>query len=492
MEAEKMNYINKKPVLGLAVSNRAFFNPEIALAGRNEIVSLLDSLAISYVIQDVNATASGCIENYHDARILAAEFRKHQREIDGILVILPTFGDEAAVVDAIHLSGLKVPVLLQACGDDPAKVDVKSRRDAFCGKISVANNLYQYGIPFTDTTYHTCAINSDAFRQDLLKFTAVCRVVRGVRSLRVALIGARPTAFRTVRFSEKILQQYGITTVPVDLSEIIAQAVMIPDDDPAVTEKLTAVRDYGTIEKNIPPEHMRKQAKFSVAVEKWIEENDIDASALQCWNSLEANYGCAACLSMSMMGDLLMKPSACEADVSGAVSMYILDLASQNAAALLDWNNNYREETEICVNTHCSNYPRSFMGNAVSIGNLDLLGETFGADRCFGAVKGHVKPGEMTFFRISTDDTKGRIKAYLGEGSFIDKEFNMDGGIAVCQVPGLRKLLATVVQNGFEHHVAMVRSHVAGIVYEAVTKYLRWNVYYHNRPQDLPELIDEG
>jgi len=429
------------------------------------------------------------VENYRDAQFLAEEFKKHRDEIDGIVVILPTFGDEVAVTEAIRLSGLDVPVLVQACNDDPGKVDVKSRRDAFCGKISVCNNFYQYGISFTDTSHHTCDISSEAFKNNLADFSAVCRVVKGIRNLRVGVIGTRPTAFQTMRFSEKILQQSGITVIPIDLSEILGLVNVLKDNDPAVIEKINSIKQYGNIERNVLPANIIKQAKFSVIVEKFAEDNNLHAAAIQCWNSLEINYGCAACLTMSMMGDLLMKPAACEADVCGVVSMYALDLASKNAAALLDWNNNYKDEKEICINTHCSNYPRSFMGTDVAIGNLDLLGETFGGDRCFGAVKGHVKPGEMTFFRISTDDTKGCIKAYLGEGAFINKEFNMDGGIAVCQVPGLRKLLATVCQNGFEHHVAMVRSHVADIVYEAVSKYLRWKVYYHNRPLDLPEIL---
>ena len=484
-----MNIINKKPCLGLVVSNRAFFNPDLALAGRREVVSLLDSLGIDYVIQDEKATASGCVENYRDAQILAEEFKKRRDEIDGIVVILPTFGDEIAVTESIRLCGLNVPVLVQACNDDPAKVDVKSRRDAFCGKISVCNNLYQYGIPFTDTTYHTCNISSKMLVKDLNYFLAVCRVVKGIRNLRVGVIGTRPTAFQTMRFSEKLLQQNGITVIPVDLSEILGMVNALNDNDPELAAKINGIRQYGNIEKNVLPANIVKQAKFSVIVEKFARDNNLQAAAIQCWNSLEANYGCAACLTMSMMGELLMMPAACEADVCGAVSMYALDLASKNTAALLDWNNNYREETEICINTHCSNYPRSFFGTDITIGNLDLLGETFGGDRCFGAVKGHVKPGDMTFFRISTDDTKGCVKAYLGEGVFIEREFNMDGGIAVCQVPGLRKLLATVCQNGFEHHVAMVRSHVGNIVHEAASKYLGWKVYYHNRPADLPERI---
>ena len=484
-----MNLINKKSCLGLIVSNRAFFNPALALAGRREIISVLEELGINYVIQDEKATSSGCIENYRDAQLLADVFKKQRDEIDGILVILPTFGDEIAVTEAIRLSDLNVPVLVQACNDTPDKVDVKSRRDAFCGKISVCNNLYQYGIPFTDTSCHTCDLSSKKLASDIADFNAVCRVVKGIKNLRVGVIGTRPTAFQTMRYSEKILQQHGITVIPVDLSEILGWANTLKDDDPAVIAKINAIKGYGNIEKNVLPANIIKQAKFSIIVEKYTEDNNLQAAAIQCWNSLEINYGCAACLTMSMMGDLLMKPAACEADVCGVVSMYALGLASKNAAALLDWNNNYNEETEICINTHCSNYPRSFIGTDVTIGNLDLLGETFGGDRCFGAVKGHVLPGDMTFFRISTDDVQGCVKAYLGEGEFIDREFNMDGGIAVCQVSGLRKLLATVCQNGFEHHVAMVRSHVANIVYEAVSKYLGWKVYYHNRPSDMIEKL---
>jgi L-fucose isomerase-like protein len=180
-----------------------------------------------------------------------------------------------------------------------------------------------------------------------------------------------------------------------------------------------------------------------------------------------------------MMGES-GRPSACEADVCGAVSMYALYLACGNAPALLDWNNNYAHEENLCVNTHCSNYPKSFMDSEIEVSNLDLLGNTLGVDRCFGAVKGHVGVGPMTFFRISTDETKSSIKAYLGEGDFVSRPFPMDGGIAVCSVPAMRKLMKTICANGFEHHVAMVRSHTAGILYESLSKYLQWKIYWHN------------
>ena len=191
---------------------------------------------------------------------------------------------------------------------------------------------------------------------------------------------------------------------------------------------------------------------------------------------MQDNYGCASCLTMSMMGENSM-PSACEVDVTGAVSMYALLLASGNPPGFLDWNNNYGSEENKCVNTHCSNFPKSFIGATPEIADLDILGETLGRENCFGAVKGKVAPGPMTYFRVSTDDPRGKIKSYLGEGEFTDDPFNMDGGIAVCKVPELRRLLSHICQNGFEHHVAMVRGQVADILEESIDKYLGWDIF---------------
>lgn len=478
-----MDMISRKTVFGVIVSNRGFFNAQLALDSRKEFLAILDKLGLGYVVTPVGSGSSGIVGTRDEAKACAKLFRENADKIDGIIVLLPNFGDEVAVIEAIKGADLGVPVLVQASNDEIDKVDVKSRRDAFCGKISLCNNLYQYDIPFTDTTSHTTDISGDEFRADIVRFASVCRVVRGIRGMRVGLIGTRPTAFQTVRFSEKILQKSGITTVPVDLSEILARATAIPANDASLAQKVADIRAYGKIPASIKEENILKQARLSVAIDEWCDKNDIDVSAIQCWNSLEENYGCAACLTMSMRGEL-KKPTACEADICGAISMYALTLASGNSSALLDWNNNYGREADICVNTHCSNYPKSFMGTDVEISNLDLLGETFGAERCFGAIKGSVQPGDMTFFRISTDDTRGVVKAYVGDGEFIKKKFPMDGGIAVCKVDGMRKLLGAICANGFEHHVAMVRSHAASVVHEAATKYLGWNVYFHNEPEN--------
>jgi L-fucose isomerase-like protein len=470
--------IRRKITLGVVIGSRAFFSPAPCLTARTQVLAQLDRLGIAALTLPYEATADGAVQSIADAELYAAHFKAHRDDIDGLVICLPNFGDEIAIAELVNRAKLNVPILLQACNDDIDKVDVHSRRDAFCGKLSVTNNFWQYGVPFTETTTHTSDIDSAEFAADLDRFARVCRTVRGLRGARLGAIGARTGAFQTMRYSEKLLQASGITVVTVDLSEMMGAAGAVRDDDPALLEKMERIKAYGTIPAHIQPSQILTQAKWTLAVNRWIEENGCDASAIQCWRSLQDNFGCATCVTMSMMGEELM-PSACEVDIMGALSMYSLALASGAPPAILDWNNNYGREADKCVCTHCGNFPKSFIGDTPEISELDVLGEVIGRAKCFGAVKGKVKAGPMTYFRLSSDDRAGTLKCYLGEGEFTDDPFGMDGGIAVTRVSRLRELMRFVTQNGFEHHVAMVRGHHAGVVNEAVTRYLNWPSYHH-------------
>lgn len=479
-----MKQINKKITLGLIISSRAFFNSAYAPTARKDLTNLCNKLGIDYKIMDIDATPNGAVETREDSIKYAAFFNKHRAEIDGLVVSLPNFGDEIGVVETINKAKLDVPILLQACNDEIDKVDVASRRDAFCGKLSITSNFYQYGIPFTDTTSHTSDLDGEEFKQDLQNFVSICRTVRGLRNARIGAIGARTSAFQTMRYSEKLLQFSGINVITADLSEILYSAEKLTANDDEVKAKLTAIEAYGKIPNYIIKEKIIKQARLSVIIDRWMTENECDASSIQCWTSVQDNFGCATCLSMSMMGEQL-SPSACEVDVMGAISMYALALASMSPPAILDWNNNYGYEKDKCVCTHCGNFPKSFIGEEPEISNLDVLGTVIGQDKCFGAVKGKVKAGDMTYFRLSTDDIAGKIKSYVGEGEFTDDPFEMDGGIAVTKVPRLRELLTFIARNGFEHHVAMVRGLHANNIEEAVSRYLNWQTYSHRKEPQI-------
>ncbi len=475
--------IRRKVTLGVVIGSRAFFSPAPCKAARDEVLAQLSALGIDAITLPYEATQNGAVQSMADAQAYADHFKKHADQIDGLVICLPNFGDEIAIIELVNRAKLNVPILLQASNDEVDKVSVSQRRDAFCGKISVTNNFWQYGVPFTETTSHTCDVSGTEFRSDLERFSRLCRTVRGLRGARLGSIGARTGAFQTMRYSEKLLQDAGITVVTVDLSEMMGAAGAIPDDDSDLRGKMERIRAYGKIPAHITETQLRTQAKWTLAVNRWIEENECDASAIQCWRSLQDNFGCATCVTMSMMGEELM-PSACEVDIMGAVSMYALALASGAPPAILDWNNNYGYEPDLCVCTHCGNFPKSFIGDTPEISELDVLGTVIGQSKCFGAVKGKVKAGPMTYFRLSSDDRAGTLKCYLGEGEFTDHPFAMDGGIAVSKVQDLRRLMRFVTQNGFEHHVAMVRGHHADVVAEAVTRYLRWPMYHHGALPD--------
>ena len=439
---------NGKTCFGVIIGTRAYFNSELAKDVRKQLLKTLDEGGYEYVIlpEDATPTGSSSIETREDGLKVSKQFRAHRDEIDGIIVSLPNFGFEIGIINAISDADLNVPVLVQACDDENDKVDLDSRRDAFCGKISVCNNLYQYGIPFTDTTLHTYSIYDPLLKKDIDKFAAICRVVNGLRHCRLGQIGTRPLGFNTCRASEKLLQRSGITVVPADLSEILYAAQKIKDDDPKFIEMCNRTCKYAKVPDNYK-EKLGLQAKFSVAVENWIEANDVQAVAIQCWDSLEQNYGCAPCVTMSMLSD---------------------------------WNNNFAEDRNKCVCTHCGNYAKSFVGNDdLKLGPLGVLGRTLGKINTFGAVYAKVSEGPFTFFRISTDDPKGCIKAYLGKGQLTNDPYGMDGCIAVTQVDNLQKLMKYICKNGFEHHVAMCRTDVVDILNEAIETYLGWNLYVH-------------
>ena len=463
---------------GVLISNRSFFPDHLVLTARQQLLACLDQWGHKVITLSPEDTNMGETMTYAEAEKCAALFKAHADEIDGVIICLPNFGEEAGIADAIRMSKLDCPILIQACDDDFDKLQLENRRDAFCGKLSLCNNLYQYGIKYTLTTRHTCAIQSEEFHADVERFARVCAVVKTLRSARIGQIGARVMPFRTVRYSEKLLQASGITVETEDFSEIFADIAELRDEA-QIAAKVAEIRAYGNVAEGISDEKVVRQAKLCIAIENWMEAHKCDASAIMCWDSVEANYGCAACLVMSMMG-MKGKPSACETDIMGAVSMLALLKASGVPPIYQDWNNNYKNEPNKCINVHCSNYPACAFESKPEIANLDILATTLGTEVSFGALKGRVKPGPMTFLKVSTDDRRGVIKCYLGEGKFTDDPLPTFGGVAVCEVPELNKLMHYAARNGFEHHVALVQSECADVLEEALGNYMGWEVYRHS------------
>ncbi len=467
---------HKQMTMGIIVGNRGFFPGHLAETGREEMIRAVEKAGMACVVLGTDQSKHGAVETHEEAKRCAALFQQNRGRLDGIIVALPNFGDERAVADTLRLARLNVPVLVQATPDTPGKMTIASRRDSFCGKMSACNNLRQYGIPYSLTSLHTVSPDSAEFQKDLAWFAAVCRIVNGLRNLRVGSIGARPAAFNTVRYSEKLLEAQGISVETIDLSEIMGRIARLPDGDASVQAKLAEIRKYVST-SGVPDSALVKMAKLGAVIDGWMKAAEVTVSAVQCWTSMEEYLGVVPCTIMSMMSNNLF-PSACEVDVCGTIGMYALALASETPSALLDWNNNYGDDPDKAVCFHCSNLPKHFFQDA-RMDFQEIIAGTVGKENTFGTCVGRVKAGAMSFARFSTDDTAGIMRGYTGEGEFTNDPLNTFGGAGVVQIRHLQRLLHYICENGFEHHVAANFSTVAGAVHEAATRYLGWQMYWH-------------
>ena len=465
-----------KMTFGVIVGNRGFFPDHLAKSGREDMIATLTAAGHNAVCLTPAESKYGAVETRHEAQKCAELFRSKQDILDGIIVTLPNFGEERSIAEALRMTNLKVPVLIQATPDSVSKMTIADRRDSFCGKMSACNNLQQYGIKYSLTTLHTEAPQSPEFAKDLEWFAAVCRVANGMRGLRVGAIGARPAAFNTVRYSEKILEANGITIEPIDLSEIFGRINRLRGDEPKVKDQVQAIKGYVST-SGIPDEALTKMAQLGVVIHEWMGAYDLTISAVQCWTSMEEYFGVVPCTVMSMMSNTLLS-SACEVDIPGVLGMHALRLASGTPSALLDWNNNYGSDPDKAVCFHCSNLPKHFFED-VKMDYQAIIAGTVGKLNTFGTCVGRVKASPMSYARFSTNDLTGKIRGYVGGGHFTNDPLETFGGAGVVEIKRLQHLLRYICENGFEHHVAANLSEHAPAVYEAASNYLGWQMYFH-------------
>jgi L-fucose isomerase-like protein len=464
-----------RATLGVIVGNRDFFPDALVTEARADILALFAEMDLEAVIVDDQATKLGGVETRAEAKVCGELFSRNRDRIEGVVVVLPNFGDEKGVADTIRLSGLNVPILIQAYPDDVTQFGLARRRDSFCGKISVCSDLRQYGYSYSLTERHTIAVDSPQFRADLDRFVRTCKVTNGMRTARLGAIGTRPDAFKTVRYSEKLLEASGIAVSVIDFSEVFGKAGKLADDQASVAAKLDEIRAH-IRHDSAPADRLVRMAKLGVVIDDWMAENDLNATAIQCWHSLQDTFGVNVCTLMSMMSTKMM-PSACETDITGLASMYALQLAAEAPAAIVDLNNNYGDDPDKCVLFHCGNWPLNFYTDA-EMKTAEVLGTTLGADNVWGAINGRAPAAPLTIARISTDDVNGICKAYVAEGRFVDDPLDTFGSRAVVEVPNLQRLLKFICANGFEHHCAMSPAHTAASVVDALRTYLKWEVHY--------------
>ena len=456
----------------LFFGNRGFFPASLMDSARKELPRALEKAGYGCLMMDASATRYGAVETPAEGEKYAKWLRANEGKFDGVILSLPNFGDETGAVTALKDAG--VPILIQAYPDELDKMAPTSRRDAFCGKFSIMDVFTQYGVKFTALKPHTLAPSKRAFAAQLDHFAAVCRVVNGMKGLTVGAVGARTTAFKTVRFDELALQRHGITIETFDLSDIFARMRAVDPASAACkagTRELKAVTDWS----DAPEKAIDGAARLFVVLDKLAQECKLDAMALRCWVEMQEQLGISPCTVMGVLSDRDI-PVACEVDVGNAVAMYALSCASAKAATCLDWNNNYAEEEDKCILFHCGAVPPSMMAGKGKISDQLIIANAIGKGRGFGCNVGRIAPAAITFASMVTDS--GRLRFYVGEGRFtkdpIPKEFFGCAGVA--EIPRLQDVLLHVGMEGHRHHTSVTAGHVMEPLKEALERYLGFEV----------------
>ncbi len=463
---------DRKTTFALFFGNRGFFPASLIAEAREELPRMLKEWGHDVLMLEQNITRYGAVETPREGEIYANFLQENRGKFDGVILCLPNFGDETGAVAA--LKEANVPILVQAYPDELDKMAPELRRDAFCGKISIMDVFCQYGLKFTALKPHVVSPSSERFKTNVDYFDRVCRVVNGMRDMVVGAIGARTTAFKTVRIDEIALQRHRITMETLDLSDVFARMKAVNSGNEAYKAKAAVLKEYAPWE-GVPEQAFDNIVRLGVVLDAIIEEYRMDAIALRCWVEMQEQLGISPCV---LLGELNNRglPAACEVDVGNAIAMHALHLASGEPATCLDWNNNYGEEDDKCILFHCGPVPRDLMSDRGRITDHAILANAVGKGHSYGCHIGRIAPVDFTFGSMLTDS--GRLRFYLGQGRFTDDKIPAEffGCAGVAEIEKLQDVLLHVGHNGYRHHVSLTPGLVQAPVREALERYLGFEV----------------
>lgn len=454
--------------LALLVANRGFFPSTVIQSAREEMKSAFAKAGMECLDMEVERTKYGAVETMQEGRIYAQFLKEHDGEYDGVVICLPNFGDENGIKEAIR--DVRVPILLQAYPDEIGKMDFANRRDAFCGKMALCSVFKQMGLHYTTFTPFTIHPSDPRFHQQLLDFAGICRIVRTMKHARIGALGARTTAFKSVRYDEMALERHGIDVESYDMSALFAAVRKRNGTEAEVKrwqERLLETSDF----RDVPKERFDLIGCLAAAMDQLIQENSLDALAIRCWNELQAEFSITPCAVMGLFNQALI-PIACETDVSNVVPMLGLTLAGNRPSGCLDLNNNYGDEEDKCIVFHCGPLPMDLMVKPGVIEEHKMFVKTSGPNCSWGVNVTKVRPGDITYAGGRTE--AGEIQFYVDQGRItddpIEEAFFGTGG--VLQAQSLQQKMHNIARAGFRHHALITPGHVANVMREAFVNYL--------------------
>lgn len=454
--------------LALLIGNRGFFPSTVINGAREDMKKAAAKAGVKLLIPDPSLTRFGAVETRAEGEVFAKFLEEHEGEYDGLIICLPNFGDENGIKEAIR--NVRVPVLLQAYPDEPGKLDFANRRDAFCGKLGLCAVLKQMQVRFTSGEPFVMHPLSEEFDRELGDFVAVCRIVKKMKHVRIGVLGARTTAFKSVRFDEAALEARGADVETLDGSQLFDRIRSISDSDERISAWKEEIERI-SVADNVPEYAILAQCKLGIAMEELKEEMALDVMAIRCWSELQYEFKITPCTVMGIFNQRKI-PVACETDVTNAAAMMALSLAADAPVGCLDINNNYGQDPEKCILFHCGPLPMELLAEPGHMEEHKMFVKTQGENCSWGVNAGRIKPGAITICGMRTENGKVR---YFVENARVTEESVEEGffgSYGVIQLPGLQRKLRHMSEEGFRHHAIIVRGDQTARIREALNKYL--------------------
>lgn len=434
-----------------------------------------------------------------EADVLEALAEIQGKDVNALVVFLGNFGPEGpSTLLAQRFNG---PVMFVAAAEETGKDLFSGRGDAFCGLLSASYNL---GLRRLNCYLPDFPVGTaEEVAEMIADFEPVARVLLGLKKLKIFVFGPRPQDFLTCHAPLQPLYDLGVEIMEnseLDLYDVFLQARGDRRIRPVSREM---ARELGP--GLAYPDLLDKLAQYEVALMKFFEANrgvsTYGVFANKCWPAFEKYFGFVPCYVNSRLAQRGI-PVACEADIYGALSEYLIACATKLPVTLLDINNTvpadmvkaakgklggYRP-SDLFMGFHCGNTPSACLVDSALKYQLimhRLMEPEKEPDITRGTMEGRIRPGKVTIFRLQSTP-EARLRAYVAEGEVLDITPQSFGSIGIFAIKEMARFYRHVLlEKRFPHHTAVAFDHSGKALYSAV-RLLGVEEIFFNQPVSLP------
>ena len=357
------------------------------------------------------------------------------------------------------------PVLLWTLRE-PVIDGGRLRLNSLTGAYSAANTLRSFDRAFL---YCFGAPEEEAVVSAVRACTAAARLKAGMKELKMAAVGHTPQGFGFGRaLDSELMSVFGVELDAIEARELIDMAKAYTDEECA---EYLARTDRATCGLDRTPEKNRNDhARLYKAYTDYVRTHNIGALASRCWPDFFTAFGTPVCTVLSLLNDEGVA-AACEADIYGALSMWIGMQLSGEPVFFGDPVSLDEGENTVtfwhCGAAACS-LARKDTGAAVGVHPNRKIGPAmdFGCEAF----------PEATIFRIGREPD-GTFRFFIAEGEALDKPKQFIGtSIVVKTETDSRALVEQSVLDGFEPHFVVIRGHHSEAL-EALAEMFGFEVY---------------